>query len=96
MEGYAMMISDDYKNIRLLLKDRSNSLLGLPETKIHLEIAISDSLARRRRAIVIGGLRNIGKTVILKQLANEFDNSLYLSFQSIGTSDNDVDDIELH
>jgi hypothetical protein len=76
-------ISSKYKNLQLILSDSANRLDNLPKTKRHLELVIRDSLRNNRKSIVIGGLRNIGKTVILKQLAVAFDNSLYVSFQNV-------------
>jgi hypothetical protein len=82
------VLDDEYRCLNYLLHDSSNSLEDVPKTKRHLELVLEERLQRDRCNIVIGGLRNIGKTIILKQLALEYEKSLYVSFQYIAFDNN--------
>jgi predicted AAA+ superfamily ATPase len=82
-------LQEKYKNLWYLMQDQSCIVNNVPSTKRHLEIAIAASLKANKKNIVIGGLRRIGKSVILKQLAGEFEKSIYISFEHASFKNND-------
>lgn len=59
--------------------------LYAPETKRSLYVILEDILKNgKRRNVAIGGLRKVGKTTILKQLANHIKDSIYISLLYAG------------
>lgn len=59
--------------------------LDVPETKRSLYVVLEDILKNgKRRNVAIGGLRKVGKTTILKQLASAVKDSIYISLLYAG------------
>lgn len=82
----------EYSTLSRYMNKSVNKILELPETKRHICSILLDKLDLGIIKVIIGGLRKIGKTTVLKQIAAEYgDNAFYISFlgikQDVGMSD---------
>lgn len=73
-----------YENLNEYMQLRLNKLEKLPTTKRHMYSLLMSKMEVGTIKAVIGGLGRVGKTTILKQIAESYgDDALYISFSGM-------------
>lgn len=70
-------------NLKEAVEVSTSNIKELPETKRSTFYLFSQLIATNKYAcVILGGIRRVGKTTLLKQLYCQYDNTVYLDFQN--------------